>query len=405
MPRWYYGWNIIAVAMVFQAVTYGVGLFSFTFFIQPWMDEFGAGRGDILFAVLAATAAIGVLGPFAGRAVDRREIRWIVAAAGAVFATGLLLMSFVTEVWQIIVIYFFFIGGGLVFGGAIAAQTLAAKWFRGRRGFAVGVVTVGTSAGGFLLPPLVTYLIADIGWRDACQVLAALSAVAVIPLTLLFVRNTPEELGIEPDPENEGSAASATRFADMHWTVGAILKDRAFQVTTLAFFTVSVVLPGIQQNLAPLARDFAVEAQMASGLMSIWAGMMVFGKIAFGAASDRIDNRYLFWIEAGLILPCVVLLMDQRSYAELAIICGVLGIANGGTLPLLGSIIANRFGPRYFGQVMGLTMPFLTISSFSYVIAGYLRDATGSYNPAFMAFVAIIVPGIIAMAALPKRES
>lgn len=391
--------------MVYQAITYGIGLFSFTFFIQPWMDEFGTGRADLLLAVMAATLAIGVFGPFAGRAVDRLQIRWIIAAGGTCSTLGLVLLSYSTAVWQIITIYALLIGPGLVMAGAISAQTLAAKWFRGRRGFAVGLVTVGTSAGGFFMPPLVTYLIATSDWRTACLILAAISALGIIPLTLWIVRNSPEDMGIEPDPESAVSAASATRFADVHWTVRSIVRDRAFQITILAFLPVSIVLTGIQQNLAPLARDFAVEALMASALMSIWSGMMVLGKIAFGAASDRIDNRYLFWIEAVLILPCVLVLLGTPSFLELAIVCGVLGAANGGTLPLLGSIIASRFGPRYFGQVMGLTMPFLTFSSFGYVVTGWLRDTTGSYDIALIAFLAILVPGIIGMAAMPKLRA
>lgn len=405
MPRWYYGWNVIAVSMVYQAITYGIGLYSFTFFIQPWMDEFGTGRANILFAVLAATAAIGILGPFAGRALDRYEIRWIVAAGGVLSTIGLILLSLATALWHIIAIYWLFIGGGLVLSGALSAQTLAAKWFRGRRGFAVGLVTAGTSAGGFFIPPLATYLIEVSGWRSACMVLAAITALGIIPLTLWIIRNSPEDMGIEPDRETDKSLTSATRFADMHWTISSILRDRAFQITILAFIPVSVVLTGIHQNLAPLAQDFAVEALLASGLMSIWSGMMVLGKIAFGAAADRIDNRYLFWIEAALIIPCVLVLMGTPSFLELAIVCGVLGVANGGTLPLLGSIIANRFGPRYFGQVMGLTMPFLTVSSFSYVATGFLRDTTGSYDIALISFLVFLALGILGMASMPRLRS
>ncbi|MDX1581352.1 MAG: MFS transporter, partial [Alphaproteobacteria bacterium] len=65
-PRWYFGWNVLAVALVFQGVTFGIAFYSFTFFVEPWMAEFGASRGRILFAVTVSQLAIGVLGPFAG---------------------------------------------------------------------------------------------------------------------------------------------------------------------------------------------------------------------------------------------------------------------------------------------------------------------------------------------------
>lgn len=402
MPRWYYGWNIIAVATVFQSITYGIGLFSFTFFIGPWMAEFNTGRAETLLAVMAATLGLGAFSPFAGRAMDRLPIRWIVAAGGAVFALGMVLLSQVTAVWQIIVIYAVFIGGGLVLSGSIAGQTLAAKWFRGRRGFAVGLVTVGTSAGGFLMPPLVTYLIATSGWRSACLVLAAIAAIGIIPLTLWIIRNSPEEKGVEPDPDSDASRASASRFADMHWTARSILRDRAFWISILAFLPITFILTGVQQNVGPLALDFEIQAMKASVLMSIWAAMMALGKVFFGAVTDHFDNRYLFWIQASVILPCLVLLMGEPSFLELAIICGVLGASMGGTLPIVGSIIASRFGPRYFGQAMGLMMPFLTVSSFGFVVTGWLRDTTGSYDLALMGLLVILIPAILGMAAMPK---
>ncbi len=404
--RWYYGWNVIGVALVFQGVTFGIGLYSATFFIQPWMTEFGAGRGDLLMAVMVATLAIGVFGPFAGKAMDRMPIRFLVAGGGALFAFGLVMVSMATAVWQVIIIYAVLIGGGLVLAGSIAGQTLAAKWFRGRRGFAVGLVTIGTSAGGFVMPPLVTWLISAYEWRVACLVLAAIAAVAIIPLSLLIIRNSPEEKGVEPDPESDHSRAAATQFAGTSWTTRSIMRDRAFQITVLAFLPASIVFSAIQQNLGPLTFDLNISAQQASGLMSILAAMSVIGKIGFGTASDRIDNRYLFWIEAGLIMLATTLLLSTPGYFEMVIICGILGLAGGGTLPLLGSIVGARFGPQNFGQAMGLLMPFLTVSSFGFVIAGWLRDSTGSYDLALMVGLVIMVPAVVGMVAMPKlRES
>ncbi len=393
---------MIAVAMVFQGITFGIGLFCFTFFIQPWIDEFHAGRAELLSAVMAATLAIGIFGPFAGKAMDKFPIRLIVAAGGVLFALGLAVLSQVTAVWQIIVVYGTLIGGGLVLAGNIAGQTLAAKWFRGRRGLAIGLVTIGTSMGGFVMPPLTTYLIGAYGWRTACLVLAAIAALAVIPLSLLVIRNSPEDAGVEPEPDSDHSRASASHFKSMRWTARSITLDRAFLITVLAFLPASIVQSGLQQNLGPITFDLGIEAQMAAGLMSTLAAMMVLGKIAFGSASDRVDNRYLFWAEAGLLVIVVTMFMGQPSYGELVIICGILGFASGGTLPLLGSIIGQRFGPQYFGQAMGLLMPFLTVSSFGFVVVGWLRDTTGSYDLALAGFLVIMVPAVIGMAALPK---
>ena len=66
----YYGWYVIAVAMLFQAVTFGLGSYAFTFWVEHWMREFGAGRGDVMWATTVFTIALGVMGPAAGWAFD-----------------------------------------------------------------------------------------------------------------------------------------------------------------------------------------------------------------------------------------------------------------------------------------------------------------------------------------------
>ncbi|MFN3231090.1 MAG: MFS transporter [Alphaproteobacteria bacterium] len=404
MPRWYYGWNVIAVALIFQGITFGIGLYSFTFFIDSWMVEFDAGRGDILIAVTVSTLAIGVFGPFAGRAMDRLPIRALVCTGGALFALGLVALSLTTAVWQVIVIYALLMGGGLVLAGSISGQTLAAKWFRGRRGFAIGLVTTGTSFGGFFMPPLTTWLIAELGWRDACLALAAIAALAIIPLSWTIIRNSPEDKGVEPEPDSDHSRALSSHFAGQRWTTRRALTERAFWITVIAFLPVSIVFSSIQQNLSPLSGDLGITAQHASFLMSVIAGTMIVGKAAFGAAADRFDNRYLFWVEAALMALATGLLMTEPDYTMMLVICGLLGVAGGGSLPLLGSIVGNRFGPQAFGQIMGLLMPFLTISSFGAMATGWVRDSAGSYDPALEVFLIILIPAAIGMAMMPKLK-
>ncbi len=404
MPRWYYGWNVLAVALVFQGITFGLGLFSFTFFTEHWIEEFGAPRGELMAAVTAATLAIGAFGPFAGRAMDRYSIRAIVCTGGVLFALGFLALSTATAVWHVILIYATLMGGGLVLGGTIAGQTLAAKWFRGRRGLAVGLVTIGTSIGGFILPPLATWLIGELGWRTACVALAGLTLVTILPPVWLVVRNSPEEAGVEPDPESDHSRALASQFDGRAWTTRSIFRERAFWATVITVTLVSVVFMSIQQNLRPFTMDLGFSAQDTAYLMSTIAVVMIFGKIGFGWAADRYDNRYLFWLQAVLIAATVILLLREPTYALTLSACVLLGLAAGGTLPLMGSIVGNRFGPKAFGQVMGLMMPFTTISSFGPTITGWARDAAGSYTPIFEVFLLLLIPAVLSMALLPKLK-
>ena len=162
--RWFYGWNVIAVALFFQGVTSGAALGSFTLFVLPWMNEFGGSRGEILMVSFATTIGMAAVTPFVGRLLDTRSIRVLVCVGVLLFGAGFALLGLTTELWQVFVVYGGIVSVGLSLAGPVTAQTLAARWFRARRGLAIGWAVLGSNIGGFALPPVVIFLMRELGW-------------------------------------------------------------------------------------------------------------------------------------------------------------------------------------------------------------------------------------------------
>ena len=69
--RWHHGWNVLAVAIVFQAVVVGIVYSSFSLWVTPWMQEFHTSRAALMTANAGATLAAGLLALFAGPAMAR----------------------------------------------------------------------------------------------------------------------------------------------------------------------------------------------------------------------------------------------------------------------------------------------------------------------------------------------
>ena len=90
---WFYGWNIVALGMLFQAITFGIAIYSATFWVVPWTEEFSAPRADVLQVMMFMQLAMGVISPVAGRAMDRVPIGFLVCIGAFFLATGLLLIS------------------------------------------------------------------------------------------------------------------------------------------------------------------------------------------------------------------------------------------------------------------------------------------------------------------------
>ena len=402
MP-WYHGWNVLAVAMLFQAVTFGVGIYSFTFWVAPWSAEFTVGRSEVMTVFITLQVAMGLLSPLAGRAVDRLSLRGLIIAGALCLAAGLLLAGRAGALWHLNLVYGTLIVAGLLLAGPLAAQTLAARWFARRRGTALGVVTIGTSIGGFLAPPLVTALHAEIGWRAANDWLALIVVLLIVPPVWLLVRNAPSAglgavEGTGGDGHRDGGPVPSTATLN-------ILRQRVFWLTVFAFTPLATAFGGAQQNLGPYASDLGIDAQSAAYLVSVMALVMIAAKIFFGAMADRWDIRALFLLTVVGLGLALGLMLLELSYFALVLVCGLLGFVAGGFLPLLGALVSQNFDIRTFGQVMGMIGPFTTLAAVGPWIAGYLRDTTGSYDLAWLALSALLVPSAAAISLLKPRRA
>lgn len=391
-PPWYYGWNIVGTSMVFQALTFGLTIYAFGFWVKPLQAEFGASRAEIMLGMTLLQGVMGFLSPFAGYAMDRRSIRLLVCLGALCMGAGLVLAAYAPNVWVFCGAYGFLVSAGTLLAGPLAGSTLAAKWFRGRRGMAIGWSAVGTSVGGLAMPYIVALLLDDYGWRDTHLILAAILIAIVIPLVWLIVRNTPDDLGVEPDPEAKLKPGAVPPITHGAWTTRTILREANFWAVAIAFGFLTMVFGGVQANLIPLAEDKGYSTQAAASFMTILAAVGILGKVLYGAAADKVDHRLLFWSAAVVLAVPLILLTGTPSYMMMVLISGLLGFATGGFLPLMGAMLGTRFGPAAFGQVMGLLGPFTTpLAMAGPVLASFVFDRSGSYILAFEIFLGMIV--------------
>ncbi|MBO6701424.1 MAG: MFS transporter [Pseudomonadales bacterium] len=400
---WYYGWNIVAVSLVFQAILFGSVFFSYTLWVGEWLEDgrLGVTLTMVMVPITILNLAQSLMAPFAGYAMDRYSIRSLICIGASSAGIGFLLISQVSTFWQIIVIYGTLMMVGVLLAGPLAAQTLAAKWFNKNRGLALGLSTTGTSIGGVVMAPLVTLLYQEHGWRDAHGMLGLVFIVVIVPLVWMLIRNSPLDLGIEPEPERLAHAQE--EIPSHFWTANKILRDRVFWIIVLSFLPLVTVFGSVQQHLRPYAADLGVGSLETAYLISIFASVMIGGKIFFGMMADRFDHGALFLIALAACAIVVGGLLRSPDYSMLIFLAGLLGFSVGGFLPLLGAMVARHFGVGSFGSVLGLIGPFLAINAFGPIAYGYLYEVNGSYQIAFLISLALLVPGALTIVFLRDR--
>jgi MFS family permease len=385
-------WIILGVCALFQAYTIGLIVYCFTLWIRPFMREFGSDRAPIVGLASVAGLVMACAAPIAGWATDRFPIRWVAATGVLSFATGLLLLSQASSLWQLWVLYATLLPFGAALAGPVAAQTAVTRTFETQNGLALGICWAGTALGGLILPPLTAALIESVGWRMTHVYLGLVGLALAGPVLLVLghVRR------IAPAPTALVGADGAPP------TFAAILKMARFWMILLAVVPISVVFASVQFNLGPLAGDLNFAPRTTGYALSLLSASMIAAKLSFGAMADRIDYRYLLWACIGAMVSTVIALsLETRGAYFVSVV--FLGVAGGGFLPLLGVMVQNYFRGVEFGRAIGLCFFALNATYIGPWIAARMRDLTGSYILTLQIMLLLLLPASIVVSFLGRR--
>lgn len=389
---WFYGWNILLLTMVFQAVSYGLITYGFALLVVPWQQEFGAAVRDIMLGIAILQFSAGVQSAFVGRALDNYSPRLIVMVGAGLLAIGFGLMAMATALWQIIVLYATLIPAAIAMTGPLVAQSLILRWFVGRRGVAMGISALGTSIGGLIFPSLLGLMLASSGWRISLLVIPSLGALVVCLLTYIVLnKRLPPKIIQKPQSGDDSHCGTIFTTDNRQWKTKEIFSSKSFWILVVAFIPVIASYSAVQFNFGPYIKNLGYAPEQTAVLISIVAFLMLLGKLLFGHLADFVDVRLLYVLAVGAMCMVLVLLQGAPDLWLIRVCAGFLGVAIGGYIPLSGLIIGALFGVASFGRVMGLFTMFITLGAFGSILAGWIYDQTGNYDAVFRVFLAILL--------------
>lgn len=397
--KFFYGWYLVGAGFLLQGIATAAVSYSYGLVLAPLAAEFSATRLEMMLGITACTLIGGVVSPFLGVAIDRYSLRVLTCIGITLLASGFFWLSFTNAMWQVTLAYALCMSIVMILMGPVLVSTMLARWFSRRRGLAMGIAALGTSACGFALPPLLQWGIDDWGWREAYRVFAVTSALIMLPLAWMLVEDSPARRGLQPDGDiRKPDATSVTLTPSAASSTAEILRRPDFWLVALVVGVLMSVYSALLSNLAPLAIGRAASAETAAYLISTVAVFGMFGKLLFGMLADRIDLRAGLGVALGLIILTLVLLIHGSSHPMLFVASAVLGLAAGGMLPVWGALMAILFGATNYGRVMGLMNPvMMAIVITGSPFAGWSYDATGDYTQAFWTFTVFCVLALVAL--------
>jgi MFS transporter, OFA family, oxalate/formate antiporter len=422
--RFFYGYIILGAAFLLQLIVNGCGSYVFSLFVNPLQTDFGWSRGDIMFALIVYNLVMAAASPFVGRIVDRYGVKWLLAFGALTYGVGLIMLGFMSSLWQFNLLWGI-IGIGNTAVGFIPTTALIFNWFKKRRGLAVGIMGAGVGAGGFIMSPVVGYLIPKMGWRDTYYILGIIMAAILIPLALFIFRSKPSDMGFNQDgvedadvEKGNGKAvtgghgvAHAKGIPEGGMTLKQTMTTTAFWLAVVGFLSFGFSQSAIFQNHAPHLRDVGFDAGVAAIAVSACGFGSTFGKFSFGLLCDWIKPKYTLIIGIGLEMIATFILMGINKDSPIALVylyAVIYGFGVGCWLPSLSLITSTTFGLAYYGSVFGiLNLVHQLGNSFGPYTAGVIFDSTGSYYWAFVAFqlaFALTIP-LILLIKRPKWQN
>jgi MFS family permease len=395
--RLFYGWVVAGAAFVVMIVCFGVQ-YSFGVFFKPLIAEFGWTRAATsgifsLYMVVRAVFSI-VMGYFC----DRRGPRLTVSLGAVSMGLGLLFISRSKTIWQLYIFYGVMGGIGAASFYAPLASTVS-KWFTKKRGLVLGIYSAGIGIGTVIFSPLTEFFIDTYSWRTSFVILGMMT-LGIILASALFLRSSPQEMGLEPEgrrvegfqaagPGARDRSRKGLSFGDAWLTLPFWLILFVEMVSYMVSITPLV-------HIVPFATDTGISPMVAASLLAVIGGCSIVGRVVTGAVSDKVGAKNLLPVMLMIEAVMLFFLMESKGTTMFYLFAILFGLAYGGSVPLIPAVTADFFGPGSMGTIFGvISFGGILGGAFGPLLAGTLHDSTQSYGTAFLAISIVAAVGAL----------
>ena len=369
----------------------------------PLEQEFGWNRTTISTAIGLNILLYGLMAPFAAALMARFGMRKVSAFALIMIASGSALSTLVVSPWMLMMTWGVMIGLGTGSMAMVFAATITNTWFYARKGLVSGVLSAGSATGQLVFLSTYAGLVETNGWRFV-SIVVSLSALAVVPLVLIFMKDSPAKLGIlrfGETPEIAAKVASdaAQNPAPTNPAKNALVtlvdasKNKTFWALAIGFAICGATTNGlIGAHFIPSAHDHGMPETTAAGLLAVVGIFDVFGTIASGWLTDRVNPRLLlalYYFGRGIALLLLPVLLSDAIHPSLILFVVIYGLDWVATVPPTIAICNEVFGkkgPIVFGWVFASHQ---VGASIAVIVAGAIRDQTGEYTLAWFGAAAL----------------
>ena len=420
-PRLFYGWWIVAAAVLLQFTFFSVSLATVSVFLRPVVDELGWQVWQFTLGSSLAIMAGALSSVVLGGVVDRHGPRLPVLGGALVAALCLYGLGRQSSLWLFWTLHLCAGLIGWTLFGPLVVNTTVNKWFVRRRGWALAIGSSGISLGGLIAPATMTLAVDSLGWRNGYYLLALFVLALAVPVAFL-VRRKPEDSGLRPDgaASEAGGGGGLSAGSDRpSYTSGQAVRTAGFWLLVLGYSMNQAALSSVLAHAIPFATDASFSRTIASLALAVNGLGNLVSKAVWGYCLQRFPPRRLAVTAfslggagVGLMLLAAASVdpVDDRRLATALLFGGFFcyGFGFGGTIPIKEFLWVSYFGRANIGAIRGLSQPLSVVGpTIGPVLVGLAYDRMGSYQAGFLTIIAVYMFGalLVAISRAPRVHS
>ncbi|MGY8907180.1 MFS transporter [Candidatus Njordibacter sp. Uisw_056] len=377
--------GFLALALVFSARA-ALGLA-----MPIWENDLDWSRGYVSNVAAVALLIMAVASPISGFILDRKGLRFTLLLGLIAVFISCIVISMAQSAW-VLLIGFGIIGG--VGFGIVATHMVAsavARVYPENVGFASGIATSGSSAGQFLIVPLIALIFASFSWRWGFAGIAV-GIACLIPLVWWVPSDKPDK--------QVSKASTINDVTDLKFSLKKLFSTPVFHLLFWSYLICGYTTTGvIETHLMPFASFCGFEPIPSAAAYGLLSAVNLVGMISIGWLTDKMNRP--------LLLGCIyiirgftfwILLNVGTSYETLLLFAVIFGVVDYSTVPVTASLVASHIGLKVMGLTMGLLSAGHSIgAAIAASLGGYFFDRDATYDLIWISSIALAtIAGVLA---------
>ncbi len=415
------GWKIAGTGLFGNLMLYGGMIYMMNVFITPLSELHGWSRALISSSMGIASFVVSLC-TFAFIALTFHfKLRTLMTLGALIGGLGFIAMGLADSFLYFTIAFSVTWASGQLCGGAVA-NILVSNWFVAYRGRALGLVNIGISLAGVILPTVVLMLITLLGLKAAYISLGIIMLIFT-PICFRVIRDNPSDMGLMPDNalasdvnadpkqsenliiEKEAKFARTQELAGITKNFICFYKDKTSQLVSISYGLTLMAGAGIMSQLVPAFESYGISTSMATFMLSYFAICALVGKYFWGFVMDKTNPLLgMRLMLIGCLVGVLIFFMPPTTFS-IFLFATVFGISSGGSWPVFAALLYYLYGKSYFKKAYQYGSVMIALKSFGYVIIGTLYTFFGSYTLSYALFFVILLISFVMTCMIKQTNS